>query len=86
MTHSKQAEKRVKQNERDRLANKSKSTRMKTEVKKLMAAIEAGDVAKAQAMLPKVCAVIDKAAKGAVIHKNTAARKKSQVTKAVKAL
>lgn len=86
MAHSKQALKRVRQNERDRLNNKSKMTRMKTEVKKLMTAVTEGDKKKAEELLGTVCATIDKAAKQSVIHKNTAARKKSQVTKAVGAL
>lgn len=83
MAHSKQAMKRVRQNERDRLANKARMSRMKTEMKKLMAAVEAGDKAKAEELLNTVCQVIDKAAKQAVIHKNTASRKKSFVTRAV---
>ncbi len=83
MAHSKQALKRVRMNERDRLANKSKSSRMKTEIKKLQTAVEAGEKEKAQEMLPKVCAAIDKAAKESIIHKNTAARKKGQMTKTV---
>ncbi len=86
MAHSKQANKRVRQTERDRLANKAKMTRMKTETKKLMAAEEAGDKGKAQEMLSAVCQLIDKAAKQAVIHKNTAGRKKSHITRAVGAL
>ena len=86
MAHSKQALKRVRQNERDRLANKAKSTRMKTEVKKLMAAIEAGEKQKAEEMLPFVCKTIDKAAKESIIHANPASRKKSQVSRAVAAL
>lgn len=83
MAHSKQALKRIRQSDRSRLANKAKSSRMKTEVKKLMAAVEAGEKQKAAEMLPTVCQVIDKAAKESIIHKNAAARKKSQVTRAV---
>ena len=79
MAHSKQANKRIRQSERDRLANKAKMTRMKTETKKLMA----GDKGKAQELLSTVCKVIDKAAKHSIIHQNTASRKKSRVTRAV---
>jgi len=86
MAHSKQALKRVRQNERDRLANKAKMTRMKTEVKKLMTAVEAGDKGKANELLITVCRTIDKAAKHSIIHKNTASRKKSSVTRAVGAM
>ena len=86
MAHSKQALKRVRQTERSRLANKAKMTRMKTEVKKLMSAVEAGDKGKAADLLPIVCKTIDKAAKQSIIHKNTASRKKSSVTRAVGAM
>lgn len=86
MAHSKQALKRARQSEKNRVANKAKMTRMKGAVKSLMALIQAGDKAKASAMLPKVCKIIDKAAQGHVIHKNNAARHKSQVTRAVGAM
>lgn len=86
MAHSKQATKRIRQNEKNRLSNKAKSSAMKTAIKHLMAAIEGGDMAKAAAMLPKVSALIDKAAKAAVIHKNNAARHKSQMARAVGAM
>ncbi|GAB4140379.1 MAG: 30S ribosomal protein S20 [Planctomycetota bacterium] len=86
MAHSKQAEKRIRQNEKARLRNKAKSSAMKTSVKKLMAAVEAGDVQKAQELLPKVTALIDKAAKASVIHANKASRKKSQIARAVAGL
>jgi small subunit ribosomal protein S20 len=86
MAHSKQALKRARQSDKARVANKSKLSRMKTAVKNLMAAIEAGDKTKAADMLPKVCTVIDKAAETNVIHANKAARHKSQVTRAVRAM
>jgi small subunit ribosomal protein S20 len=86
MAHSKQALKRARQSEKNRLINKSKMTRMKSAVKSLMALIAAGDKAKAAAMLPTVCKIIDKAGQRGVIHKNNAARHKGQVTRAVAAM
>ena len=86
MAHSKQAIKRVRQNERDRLANKAKMTRMKTQVKKLLTAVETGDKGKAQELLSTVVQTIDKVAKESIIHKNTASRKKSAVMRAVGAM
>lgn len=86
MAHSKQALKRARQGEKNRVANKAKMTRMKTAVKGLMAAITAGDKEKATSLLPVVCKVIDKAAQGHVIHKNNASRHKSQVVRAVAAM
>ena len=78
MAHSKQALKRVRQNERDRLANKAKMTRMKTEMKKLMTAVEAGDKGKAQALLSSVRQLIDKAAKRSIIHRPPTALTRAQ--------
>lgn len=86
MAHSKQALKRIRQNEKNRLANKARMSRMKTEVNKLMAAIKAGDKTKATEQAAKACRAIDKAAKTEVIHKNNAARHKSQVMRAVAAM
>jgi small subunit ribosomal protein S20 len=86
MAHSKQALKRARQGEKNRVANKAKMTRMKGALKSLMALIKAGDKPKAAAMLPKVCKIIDKAAQGHVIHANKAARHKGQVTRAVNSM
>jgi alpha-methylacyl-CoA racemase len=47
MAHSKQALKRARQSEKNRVANKSKMSRMKSAVKSLMALVQAGDKAKA---------------------------------------
>ena len=83
MAHSKQALKRARQSERNRLANKSRLTRLKSAMKSLVALVEAGDKAKALAMLPSICKTIDKAAETNVIHKNTAARRKSLANRTV---
>ena len=86
MAHSKQALKRARQGERNRLANKAKLSRLKTSMKGLMTLVAAGDKAKAQAMLPSICKVIDKAAETRVIHPNTASRRKSLASRAVAAM
>ncbi|HEX5053057.1 MAG TPA: 30S ribosomal protein S20 [Planctomycetota bacterium] len=83
MAHSKQALKRARQGERNRLANKAKMSRLKTSMKNLLALVAAGERAKAAAMLPSICKAIDKAAEAHVLHKNTAARRKSLVMRAV---
>jgi small subunit ribosomal protein S20 len=66
--------------------NKAKMTRLKSAMKALMALVAAGDKAKATAMLPSIYRSIDKAAQTRVIHKNTAARRKSSATRAVAAM
>lgn len=83
MAHSKQAVKRIRTSEKRRVENKARMSRMKTELKKLQSAIEAGDKSKASEMLPFVCKVIDKAAKQSIIHRHTASRRKGQVMRAV---
>lgn len=86
MAHSKQARKRIRTSEKKRVMNKARMSRMKTEVKKLYAAIESGDKGKASEMLPFVCKCIDKAAKQHIIHEHNASRRKGQVMRAVSAM
>ncbi len=86
MAHSKQALKRARQSERNRLVNKAKMSRLKNSLKSFTALIAAGDKAKATAMLPLICKTIDKAAQTHVIHGNTAARRKSSAVRAVAAM
>jgi small subunit ribosomal protein S20 len=59
---------------------------MRTAVKKLRAAVAAGDAAAAQELLPATLQTIDKTAQKGVIHDNAAARYKSRLTKAVHGL
>ena len=83
MAHSKQALKRARQSEKNRIANKAKMSVLKTTMKALEAAIKAGDKAKAQELALKAVKSADKAAQKGVLHKNNAARKKSQIASAV---
>lgn len=80
MPNIKSAKKRVDTAERNRARNKSVASRMKTEIKKFDKAVADGDVAKAEELLPKTVAVIDKTAKKGVIHKNAADRRKARAT------
>jgi len=86
MAHSKQAIKRIRTTEKKRVENKARMSRMKTETKKLLAAVESGDKAKAQELLTLVCSCIDKAAKQNVLHRHTASRRKGQAMRAVNAM
>lgn len=79
MTNSKQAAKRVRQNEEARDRNKAAKSSMKTAMKRVLKA-ESPEAAKKAA--PQAMKQIDKAAKNHVIHKNAAARLKSQVARA----
>lgn len=62
--------------------NTSVLSRLKTEEKKLRAALEAG-VADVKDLYKKFSSALDKAAKSGVIHKNVAARKKSRLNSKV---
>ena len=83
MPQSKSAKKTVRQNTDRRMANKATKSDMRTQVKKVNSAIEAGDKEKAQAEMKLASRKLDKAAKTNVIHKNQAARRKSRLQKAV---
>ena len=83
MAHSKQAKKRIRQNEKQNLHNRQATGHMRSYTKKLMEAVKVGDEKEAQRLLPIATKYIDKAAKTHVIHDNAAARKKSQITRAV---
>ncbi len=81
MPNIKSAKKRVKVIAKKTLRNKSIRTALKTEMKKYEAAIAAGDKALAEATYKEAVKKLDKAACRGLIHKNAAARKKSQFTK-----
>ena len=83
MPNIKSAKKRVKVTATKTLVNKMFKSSMKTEIKKFYAAVESGDVAAAQEAYKSVTKKIDVAASKGIIHKNAAAHKKSQFTKAL---
>ena len=82
----KSAKKRVLVIESKTLQNKMFKTSYKTALKKYEAAIEAGDKALAAETYKEAVKKIDKAVAKNIIHKNTAARKKSSFTKKLNAL
>ena len=86
MAHSKQAKKRIRQNEKQNLRNKQTGGSMRTVTKKLLEAVKSGDKKEAQRLLPIAEKHIDKAAKNHVIHQNAAARKKGQIMRAVRGM
>lgn len=83
MPNTKSAKKRVKQDERKHAENRSRKTRIKTELSKLDAVVESKDKEKAAEQLKQVFKSLDKAAKTNIIHKNKAARKKGQAARKV---
>ena len=82
MAHTDAAKKHLRQTTKRTALNKAQKSRMRTLVKKAEAAIESGDVALAEQALKAACSALDRAAKKNIIHKNTANRKKSRLSKA----
>ena len=80
MPNIKSAKKRVKVIETKTLQNKIFRTQLKTDVKKYEAALESGDKAVAEAAYKAAVKAVDKAVNKGLLHKNTAARKKSSLT------
>jgi len=80
MAHSKQSAKRIRTNERARVANKATRSAMKSAVKNVTVAKTPEEHA---ARLADAMKKVDKSAKRHVIHKNTAARIKSRMAKAL---
>ena len=83
MPNIKSAKKRVLVTKTKTLQNKMFKTELKTDIKKYQAAVAAGDTALAQELYKAAVKKIDQAAARNIIHKNAAARKKSQFTKAL---
>jgi small subunit ribosomal protein S20 len=87
----KSAEKRVQIAERNRLQNKNYTSAVKTLVKKCLSAVSLYSATptdealkEVQSTMSAATSKIDKAVKRGVIHRNNAARKKSNLAKAVK--
>lgn len=86
MANSPQAKKRAIQSEKARQHNASLRSMTRTYIKKVLAAVDAGDSAAAQTAFAEAAPVIDRLASKGIIHKNKAARHKSRLSKKVKAL
>ena len=84
MANHKSAVKRHTQSLKNRERNRSNRTRLKNAVKSVLEAVENKDV-NAPATLSSAVSVVAKSASKGLIHKNTAARKISRLTKRVNA-
>ena len=86
MANIKSAKKRILVAETRAARNKAIRSKVKTAVKKVEAAVAAGDAEAAKACLVQAISEIDKATSKGVYHKNTASRKVSRLSKAVNTL
>ena len=83
MANIKSAKKRILVIQKKTLRNKMIKSAVKTSIKKVNAAIAAGDQAAANEALRNATSAIDKAKSKGIYHKNTASRKVARLTKAV---
>ena len=81
MPRKKSALKRARKSEEHRVRNRAVKSRLKTLAKQVQTAVETKDEQKIKAALTQAFSGIDKASAQGVIHKNTAARKKSALAK-----
>jgi small subunit ribosomal protein S20 len=86
MANIESAKKRARQSEEQRQHNASLRSEFRTAVKNVKKAIEGGDKAAAQALLQDAFSTIDSIADKDIIHKNKAARHKSRLSAAIKAM
>jgi len=76
----------MRQSRKRRARNRQNVSQVKTQVKKLRAAIAAGDAATARKLLSATVGEIDRAVKKGVVHDNAGARYKSRLSRKVSAL
>ncbi len=86
MANSAQARKRARQAVRSRTHNASLRSRMRTSVKRVVRALDAGDAEAAGAALKQAGPTLDGAVGKGLVHKNKAARHKSRLNARLKAL
>lgn len=86
MANSPQARKRIRRNNRRAVINHSRLSRIRTFIKKVDAAIEAGDKDAARAAYQQMQPELQRGVLKGVFHKNTASRKLSRLSKRIAAL
>lgn len=86
MPNIKSAKKRVLVIEKKTMRNKAIKTALKTQIKKFITAVEAGDKETANAIFPATVSAIDSAVSKGVIHKNNANNRKSKLAKKLASL
>ncbi len=86
MPNIKSAKKRVLVTEKKTEENKAIKSALKTQIKKFLAAVAAGDKEKANALYPVTVSAIDSAVTKGILHKNNASNKKAKFAKKLAAL
>ena len=86
LANSSQATKRARQAEKRRQHNAGRRSMMRTQIKKVISAIDSGDKAAADAAFKQAAPMLDSLAMKGLIHKNKAARHKSRLNAKIRAL
>lgn len=86
MANTVQARKRARQALAQRGHNMAQRSELRTAIKKVRAAIAAGDKSAAAGVFQASMSVIDRIADKKIIHKNKASRHKSRLAQAIKAM
>ncbi len=86
MANHKSAEKRVRQNAKRKEINRNNRSKLRTSIKKLRTAVAGHDKTGSVELLTPTVSLIDKAVNKGILHRNTAARYKSRLTKHVSEL
>ena len=86
MANNPSARKRIRQTERRTMVNKARRSRIRTFIRKVEEAVAKGDADSARAALREAQPEIMRGVSKGVLHKNTAARKVSRLSRRVKAL
>lgn len=86
MANSRSAKKAVRKQQRKTEVNTARRSRMRTFIRKVEEAIEAGDSAAAKEALQAAQSMIMRAASHGIVHRNTASRKVSRLAGRVKAI
>ncbi len=86
MANHKSAEKRIRRNTRRAVINGTRTGRVRTFIKKVMLALDAGDANAAQSALQAAQPEIQRSVAKGIMHKNTAARKVSRLSASIKRL
>ena len=86
MAHSLSAQKRVRQNEKRKMINRARKSRIKTQIKRFESALVSGDVAAAKEQFRLAVKRLDTVSSTTTMHKKTAARKKSRLARRLNSL
>ena len=86
MANSLSARKRARQAEKHRLRNAGQRSRVRTTIKRVLAAIEAGDKNAAETAYKDAVPAIDRSVSKGLMHSNKAARHKSRLNKHVRSM